>query len=56
MQAYIVSNPHTKDPNKMIKALQQQTEEVSYNLDENAKPDPGAFDILRNTLNRKPKP
>lgn len=56
MQAYIALNPNSKDPMKMIKAFQKEAEGEDYTLDPNAKPEPGAFDMMKRALNRKPKP
>jgi hypothetical protein len=57
MQAYIVQNPHTKDPKEMIEALQRQINLVAgvsiYEADPNAKPEEGAMQKLKNLINKK---
>lgn len=57
MQAYIATNPHTKEPKKMIEELQKQLDVLAgvsrYETDPQAKPEKGAFATLKSVLNKR---
>lgn len=56
MMAYVIQNPHSKDPRKMIDSLQKElsrSTEIDYKTDPNAKPEENAIKKLKSLLNKK---
>lgn len=55
MQAIIAVNPKTKDPKELLKTLHKQMDDLAGVSDDDALPEPGAFDKLRRLLGSKKK-
>lgn len=55
MQAIIVSNPHTKDPKKLLTSLDEELRRSTGGGILEEEPEEGAFEKLRTIFNKKQK-